>query len=168
MSDNLRRMIDIMFQAPLWVRYIFDVTWIMSDNLRRMIFFSSLIATCTSRSGVLASLSTIVLKMASFLFSLAHMTNGWWNFSIYSLFFVFIRSCSLVVRSSNPAYVCSLLDCADTAPCRTNFPARFGWPRSMPFFTENMKINVICLRFKILYYSVYYIIHRIYVIKKNI
>jgi len=123
----------------------FDVESTISRIRNLQIFLTSSTPVIASVSFELFSRLSNPDKMASFLFSRAHITNGKPNFCLYCWFRLFIFCFSCSVRFWRPALLCSLVDSAVKLPDAARRPARSGWSRKIPSFPGIVKKqNYIC------------------------
>lgn len=110
-----------------------------SSKRRRQIFLTSLAPVIASVWGAFSSLSSSPLRMASFLFSLAHITKGKPNFCVYLLFRLVIRCRSSSVIVLSPALACSRVDSDVNWPDWASLPARSGCRRRIPSLPRNQR-----------------------------
>lgn len=113
-----------------------------SSKRRRQIFLTSLAPVIASVWSAFSSLSPSPLRMASFLFSLAHITKGKPNFCVYLLFRLVIRCRSSSVIVLSPALACSRVDSDVSRPACASLPARSGCRRRIPSLPYQRKITL--------------------------
>lgn len=119
------------------------VTWLSAHTIssirNRQIFFTSLAPVTASVWALFSSLSCSPVRIASFLFSRAHMTKGKPNLSLYLRFRLFIRWRSSSVIVVRPALACSRVDSDVSCPTWASLPARSGCKRRIPSFPSNQR-----------------------------